>query len=401
MISRRLQRFSAAGGLLPVAALLAMALLATACDKVPLTAPTDTTITLFNTGTSVPLNGSIDIVASVIESAGTPVQNGTVVTFTTTLGHVEPAEARTNGGKVTVKLVSDGKSGTATVKAFSGSAASEALDVPMGAAAASKISLVADPGSLGAGGGSTTMTATVRDASSNVVAGVPVTFTTDVGQLGASSVTTNGNGEASTTLTTAQTAQVTAAIGDATVTLTVKVTAAPTITVTPAPAAPSAGQPVTFTITVTPADGGLPIKSVSIDFGDGSHQNLGSGTTTASHVYSRAGSYSVTTTVTDSANQATSQVIVLIVTDAAAIAVTITATPTTGAVNEPVTFTATVSAGVDVDEYVWSFGNGKTTTTTGNNASTVYDRVGNFTVTVTVSGPNGTDGVGQTVINVQ
>jgi PKD repeat protein len=401
MISRRLQRFLTSGNPVPLAALLTIALLATACDKVPLTAPTDTTITLFNTGTSVPLNGSIDIIASVIESAGTPVQNGTVVTFTTTLGHLEPAEARTNAGKVTVKLVSDGKSGTATVKAFSGSAASEGLDVPMGAAAATRITLVSTPGSLGAGGGTATLTATVRDASSNAVVGVPVTFTTDAGQLGVSTVLTNGNGEASTTLTTAQTAQVTAAIGDATVTLTVKVTAAPTITVTPAPAAPAAGEPVTFTITVTPADGGLPIKSVSIDFGDGSRQELGTGTTTASHVYRSSGSYSVRTTVTDSANQATSQVIVLVVTDAASIAVTITAEPATATRNEPVTFTATVPTGVEVDEYVWNFGNGKTAKTTGNNASTVYDRVGNFTVTVTVSGSNGTDGAGQTVINVQ
>ena len=205
MISRRLQRFSAGGGVFPIAALLAMALLATACDKVPLTAPTDTTITLFNTGASVPLNGSIDIIASVIESAGTPVQNGTVVTFTTTLGHLEPAEARTNAGKVTVKLVSDGKSGTATVKAFSGSSASEGLDVPMGAAAATKLTLRAEPSSLGAGGGSTQITATVRDASSNIVVGVPVSFTTDAGQFSASNVLTNSNGEASTTLNTAQT----------------------------------------------------------------------------------------------------------------------------------------------------------------------------------------------------
>src|SRR5689334_2360025 len=186
MISRRLQRFLAAGRLGPVVALLALALLATACDKVPLTAPTDTKITLFNTGSSVPLNGSMDIIASVIESAGTPVQNGTVVTFTTTLGHVEPAEARTNAGKVTVRLVSDGRSGIASVKAFSGSAASDALNIPIGGAAIASITLQAVPTTLGAGGGSSVITAVARDGSGNIVAGAPIDFTTTAGQLTAS-----------------------------------------------------------------------------------------------------------------------------------------------------------------------------------------------------------------------
>ena len=71
-------------------ALVAVALAATACDKVPLTAPSESTITLFATATSVSATGSTDIVATVIEQAGTAVQNGTVVSFTTTLGRIEP-----------------------------------------------------------------------------------------------------------------------------------------------------------------------------------------------------------------------------------------------------------------------------------------------------------------------
>ena len=96
-------------------ALVAAALLATACDKVPLTAPSESTITLFATATSVSSTGSTDIVATVIEQAGTPVQNGTVVSFTTTLGRIEPSEARTQNGKVTVKFTADGRSGLAEV----------------------------------------------------------------------------------------------------------------------------------------------------------------------------------------------------------------------------------------------------------------------------------------------
>ncbi len=125
MIARWL-RPASLGALL--AALVAFALSVAACDKVPLTAPTESTISLFATASSISATGSTDIVATVIESAGTPVQNGTVVTFTTTLGRIEPVDARTQNGKVTVKLTGDGRSGTATITAFSGGAIERAVD---------------------------------------------------------------------------------------------------------------------------------------------------------------------------------------------------------------------------------------------------------------------------------
>ena len=125
---------------------------ATGCDKVPLTAPTGSVITLFATNSTVPLNGEVEIVATVIENgtassggtgtgtgsgtgttsstsadAGTPVQNGTQISFTTTLGSIEPAEARTNNGQVRVKFRSNGQSGTATITAFSGGASGYVL----------------------------------------------------------------------------------------------------------------------------------------------------------------------------------------------------------------------------------------------------------------------------------
>src|SRR5689334_9459691 len=91
-----------------------------ACDKVPLTAPTGSTVTLFSNTTIVPVNGTAEITATVIEAGGTQVQNGTLVTFTTTIGQLDPAEARTRDGKVTVRLVAGSRSGRAVVRAFSG-----------------------------------------------------------------------------------------------------------------------------------------------------------------------------------------------------------------------------------------------------------------------------------------
>ena len=118
------------------ALLMAVAFLS-ACDKVPLLAPTESTITLTSSTTVVPVNGSAEITASVTESAGTPVQNGTVVTFTSSFGNIEPNEARTQGGKATVRFVASSQSGTAKVGAFSGAARATEVELLVGGEAGS------------------------------------------------------------------------------------------------------------------------------------------------------------------------------------------------------------------------------------------------------------------------
>src|SRR5262245_14930127 len=88
--------------------LFGLFLAANGCVHTPLVAPSGTVITLFPTSNVLPANGSTDIVALLIEngsvpptagntgtalaSTGTPVHNGTVVSFTTTLGRMEPSE---------------------------------------------------------------------------------------------------------------------------------------------------------------------------------------------------------------------------------------------------------------------------------------------------------------------
>src|SRR3954468_6983897 len=138
-----------------------------ACDKVPLLAPTGSVITLLPTTNTVSLNSEVDIIATVIENGvavggsgptvttrsggGTAVQNGTLVTFTTTLGRIEPSEARTHNGQVTVKFITDGSSGTATITAYSGGAsASKELAIGTAAVGTGGISVSSTPQSLGA-----------------------------------------------------------------------------------------------------------------------------------------------------------------------------------------------------------------------------------------------------------
>jgi len=157
--------------------MLASVILAGACNKVPLVAPSGTVITVLSTTNSVAANGSTDIVAVLIESgttsttttattapagAGNTVHDGTLVTFTTTLGRIEPPEARTTNGRVTVKLIADGRSGIATITAFSGGASNNLLKVNVGSAAAARVTVTANPQTLPAAGGTTTITAGVQ-----------------------------------------------------------------------------------------------------------------------------------------------------------------------------------------------------------------------------------------------
>src|SRR5688572_303590 len=98
------------------------ALVGVACDELPLLAPSLSTITLSTSNTIVGANGTAEVRATVLESSSTPVQNGTTVTFTTTLGALSPNEARTFNGVATVQFVAQGQSGIAEIRASSGAA---------------------------------------------------------------------------------------------------------------------------------------------------------------------------------------------------------------------------------------------------------------------------------------
>ncbi len=365
MIARRLRPTLLRAALMP---LVAVALLATACDKVPLTAPTESTIQLFATATSVSPTGSTDIVATVIEQAGTPVQNGTVVSFTTTLGRIEPAEARTQNGKVTVKLTADGRSGIAQITAFSGGAISEKLELPIGSAAAETVTVRAEPARLSPGGGSAQIVALVRDVAGNPLAGASVAFTTTAGTLSSGVAQTDANGEARSTLVTARESTVTATVGAKSGQITVQVDSSPSVTISVSPAAPIENQAVTFSLTVTLATGGLPITQARIEFGDGESRQLGalSGTTSVGHVYRNSGTYGVLLTLTDAAGNVSAQQTVVVVAPEAAIGVVLSYSPAAPIVNQVVTFTAitTLPTGVSIERYEWTFGDGTSSTST-------------------------------------
>src|SRR6266849_3787287 len=74
-----------------LALLVVPAALGTGCQKVPLLAPSGSSITLTSAATALPVNGTATIVAQLIEASGTPPHSGTLVNFTTTLGTIQPS----------------------------------------------------------------------------------------------------------------------------------------------------------------------------------------------------------------------------------------------------------------------------------------------------------------------
>jgi len=373
------------------------AVLTATCDKLPLLAPRESTITLSTASTIVQANGTTEVRATVLESSGTPVQNGTTVTFTTNLGALSPVDARTLNGVATARFVGNGQSGTASIKAISGGAASEALTLTVGAAAANAVTLSANPTRVAASGGPSVITATVTDTSGNPVQGVPVTFSSTAGSLSPTSANTDLNGGSVTTLTTNREATVTAAVAGKTATVVVGVGVRPTVTVT-ASAEATVGGPTTFTISATPAAGGLPIDQLTIDFGDGDSTNLGrvSGTgITVQHIYDDHDTYRVTVTATDLSGESASASTVIVVQPVVVISIAASRK------NQTATFTATVSpSDTVVATYAWSFGDGQSETTSTNQISHTYADPGVYNVSVTATTSSGRRASASTTVTI-
>ena len=253
------------------------------------------------------------------------------------------------------------------MKAISGGAASEALELSVGAGAAGRVNLTASPSTVPSTGGTTTITAVVADASGNPLGGVPVTFSTSAGTFSAQVVNTDASGRASTSLTTSSA-------------LTITISARPTVSISLASGStPVEGGITTFSITVNTATGGAPLQNVVVSYGDGSSDDLGSvtGTVVVQHVYGDDGSFTPSVSVTDTAGATATASTVIVVQP---LLVSITANKAA----LQVTFVANVSpAGTAIASYTWTFGDGTTQTTSSNTTVKTYAAAGTYTVRVT------------------
>jgi PKD domain len=413
-------------------ALAAVVILSASCEKVPLLAPTGSSITLTASTTALSANGTALIIAQVLEAAGTPPHTGTHVSFVTTLGKVEPSEVETDvSGKVTATFIAGGSNGTATITALSGGATTGTaggLKILVGTAAVGRVTANASPAVVPAIGGSSTVTTLVLDVNGNALVGTPVSFTTTAGTLSSTVVITDGNGVAASVLTTSTQATVTATVGaqvttttgtgtgtttsssgQASATVTVNVAGAPSITITAPTATIFKGLPATFTFTVTAAAAnGSAVRDVTVDWGDGLVQSLGSftGANTSSHTYAHDGGYLVKATVVDAAgnSNSTSSTIVVLLLPRPTVVVTYTPVAAQPA-GTTLTFTVTITlpTGVALQSTVIDYGDGVTQQLGGAATATVthsYSTAGTKAVTVTVVDTSGQSTPGTTTVVV-
>jgi hypothetical protein len=398
-----------------------------------LSAPTESTITLTISTTTVPVNGTAQVIATVIEQAGTPVQNGTLVTFTMTAGQpavengttsvrngtltshggasgtFDPPEAETQNGRAVTTFRAGTASGTVNIGAASGGATAERVIVSIGGAAAGQVVLRAEPSSVPVTGGTTQLTAIVIDGSGNSLPGAPVVFSADNGSLSSNSAVTDANGEARVTLTTNRETVVTARVGTREGQTTIRAVTLPSVTIALAGTTqPEAGTATTFTVTPnTTATTGNPLRDVVVDFGDGARENLGaiSSPTSVSHVYARSGQYRVTATATDVQGLTSSSSLVIQVNERSSLTVTMTASPNPVSVSSVlqqglVEFSASVSGATGIQFYEWDFGDGSGAVTTGGSTNHRYTTPGNYVARVTVRASNGQQGFSERTVRV-
>lgn len=415
-------------------ALAGVVLMMAACERVQLLAPTNSTITVSAPSRVLPLGGSTEVTAFVTEQGGTPVQNGTFVRFTTTLGTVNPVEVETRNGLALTTFLAGNTSGVAEVRATSGGATgttttgtgttattttTNVVQITIGAAAVNTVTLRANPGSVSPGGGTVELIASVVAENGRALEGIQVTFNTDQGTLSSAVATTNSSGEARTNLTAGQKATVTATAGTKTSTaVIVDVRTGPGVTIACTPAsgsgncaavqASSSGNTATVVFTVAKGASTSNLRSATIDFGDGTSQSLGNlagGNATVTHTYTGPSStapraYTATVTATDINGESSIASTAVNITPRATptpMSIILTATPgAKTATNQRWTFVAEVSGGGDggtgtaiVESYSWDFGDGTTATTNGKQTSHVYTERGTKVVTVTARTADG------------
>lgn len=173
-------------------------LLSPACDKASPVAPAGTTITLSVNPTRINLDGQATVTAIVRRDNGAPVNPGTVVNFSTSLGEIDPEDAPTdNTGVARTTLRGAGQIGIATVSASTGPVAPVSVDVQIGSLASS-MTLQASPTSVGESGGEVDLLAVVRDDAGQLLPNLAVNFATTTGTLDSlgAALLTNERGEA-------------------------------------------------------------------------------------------------------------------------------------------------------------------------------------------------------------
>jgi len=368
-------------------------LLLPTCKGVDLTAPTGSSITVSANPTAIGLNGAQSTITVILTNPdGSPVPDGTSVYLTSTLGTI-PGEGTTSGTRLTETLVSGSQPGTATVTARSGSSdVSATVDVTIGTTLES-ITVSANPASLPPDGGTSTITAVAFGENFEVLVNVPITFSTDAGELESkgSPIRTNSNGEARDVLTTDVSAVVTATSGNLTADAGVDVgeNEPPTAVFSHSPVVPKVNEIVNFSAAESFDTDGQ-IVSYKWDFGDGA---TGTGVSN-SHIYRSQADFVTVLVVTDDLGAEGSTSSTIPVSEGEPPIATFTFTPSAptipaGQTKVTVTFDASSSRDPDgrIVEYQWDWGDGTSPVITGEGNPTAthdFTAAGDYEVSLTL-----------------
>lgn len=230
---------------------------------------------------------------------GEPLHDHMQVTFTATMGTI-PGSVELMDGRATVEFNSGDLSGTAEIRARSGSvvATPDPLSIAIGAGALDTLTIHADPAQLPPGGGNATVSVYAFDAAMNLLADVPVILSASSGELerGNAIRFTDSSGRIRETFFTTEQATVRAESGSksAEVEVVVGTNQLPNAEFLVSPSSVKVGEKAYFNGALSTDSDGR-IVTWEWNFGDG---GSGRGETIA-HAFANAGTYSATLKVTD------------------------------------------------------------------------------------------------------
>jgi uncharacterized membrane protein len=273
------------------------------CSEGTPVAPENALLRMSAYPTRIGATGLSNITINAYRSNGNPVNPGTEIRLSSTVGRIDSVAYTNDSGQATAVLRGDGRIGTATVSAFSGSIEPVTVDVAIGQLAAS-MSLQVTPSSIPETGGRLDLLALVRDDQSQPLPDAQVNFRAEIGELdsGGEFILTNAQGEARDRLTV--TASDIQGIPDDNFEVTAEVGGTGggiisrtfTVNIVRAPRASFTFQRVGLIVTFTDTSAGNPTQWLW-DFGDGTPTSTQQNPV---HTYSAAGTYVVTLTVRNS-----------------------------------------------------------------------------------------------------
>jgi hypothetical protein len=173
-----------------------------ACDEGTPVSPTGSILRISAQPTRIGATGSSTVTIQALRGNGNPVNEGTEIRLSTSLGTIDEVVHTDRDGIAKATLRGDGRVGTAVVTAHSGAVEPVTTEVGVGSQAAS-VRLQVTPTSVPESGGILELLALVRDDQGQPLPEASVNFTADAGTLasGGSFLLSDAAGEARDTLT--------------------------------------------------------------------------------------------------------------------------------------------------------------------------------------------------------